>query len=56
MHCPPKLPLVIEKCPPKPRNLLYIFICIVSQNYPFSLKNVPLNLTICYIYLYVLFP
>ena len=56
MSCPPKLPLFIKKCPLKLHNLLYIFICIVPLNYPFSLKNVPLNFAICCIYLYVLYP
>ena len=54
MYCPPKIPLFIKKCPPNLPNLLYILICIVPLNYPFSLENVPLHLTICYIYLYLL--
>ena len=41
MYCPPKLPFFIKKCSLKLRNLLYVFICIVLLNYPFSLKNVP---------------
>ena len=45
-----------RKCFPKLHNLLYIFICIVPPNYPFSSKNVCLNLTICFIYLCLLFP
>ena len=45
MYCPPKLPLFIKKCLPNLPNLLYILICIVPLNYPFSLKNVrPPNL------------
>ena len=33
-----------------------MFICIVPLNYPLSLGNVPLNLTICYIYIYMYCP
>ena len=33
---PPKLLFSIKKLPPKPHNLLYIFICIVPINYNFS--------------------
>ena len=56
MYCPPKLSLFVEKCPPNLPNLLYILICIVPLNYPFSLKNVPLTFPICSIYLYALPP
>ena len=54
MYCPPKLTFFIKKCPPKRHKLLYILICIVPLNYHFSLKNVPLNFVICYMYLYAL--
>ena len=56
MYCPPKLPFFNEKCTPKLHNLLYILKCIVPLNYPFSLKNVPLNFKICYMYLYCIAP
>ena len=56
MYCPTKLPIFIKKCPLKPRELLYIFICIVPQKLLLFIKNVLLNFTICYIYLYVLLP
>ena len=32
----PKLPFFIKKCLRKLHNLLYILICIVPLNYPFS--------------------
>ena len=41
MYCPPKLPFFIKTCLPKFKNMLYILICIVLLNYPFSVKNVP---------------
>ena len=53
---PPTLPFLIKKCPPNLPNLLYILIFIVPLNYPFSVKNVPLNFTSSYIYLYLLSP
>ena len=41
MYCPPKLSFFTKKCSLKLHNLLYVFICIVLLNFPFSLKNVP---------------
>ena len=49
-----KLLFFIKKSPPKLHNLLDILKFIVPLNYPFSLKNVLLNFTICYVYLYLL--